>query len=429
MKLDRVLRAIRDFLTVVGIYKFLINALTTFKLRRLPKNPAVTFIVYQSAVWKCDSVYWHLANDQKIDASITVLPVLNRGLADDDELRRTREYFKSKGFKVNDFVLGDGFLKQRMFFKQFDTVVFSDCWNLSQSITYYYLLFFWDCVYVPYSHQVSSYAGFQTQYNQPFHNLVRAIYAPQKDEYNIFRDNSHIGNSNVQYLGYAGVDRLIEASDQSCSPVTTVFPYDPWRVFKNQSARRLIWSPHHSFNWTERKYSNFVEMHQIMLDLAKKYEGYINIVFKPHPMLKENLRNSLWGVERTDAYYRKWQEQENCVLMEGEYQSLFFYSDGLLHDCGSFVAEYSYLKKVHAFVYSSKDIKSCFNSFGNKCLDRAHAIFNDDDLREFFEMLLVEKEEFPASDDDFLETLRHQSRGSGQRIGADIICQGIRYND
>ena len=46
--------------------------------------------------------------------------------------------------------------------------------------------------------------------------------------------------------------------------------------------------------------------------------------------------------ERTEAYYKKWDNPGVSHLELGEYIGLFKHSDAMIHDCGSFTIEYMY---------------------------------------------------------------------------------------
>ena len=58
------------------------------------------------------------------------------------------------------------------------------------------------------------------------------------------------------------------------------------------------------------------------------------------------MRNSLkrvWGEEKTEAYYQRWEKPGYSHVEQGNYLALFKHSDALIHDCGSFTVEYMYM--------------------------------------------------------------------------------------
>ena len=67
-------------------------------------------------------------------------------------------------------------------------------------------------------------------------------------------------------------------------------------------------------------YSCFLRYYQVFLNIAEKYKDKIQIAFKPHPLLKVKLsKHKEWGQQRTEDYYKKWQNLENGQLEEDDY--------------------------------------------------------------------------------------------------------------
>ena len=428
MVIDKILKSFRFVLSNLNLYSKVINLLNNYKVSQLHYQRNITFIVYQSAVWKSDGIYKHLQSFDNVKVSITIIPIWAKGAFLKEDFDQTRRYFKGRNYVINDFSPKLPLKELIKSFNNIDTVIFSDCWNLSNSNFYYYLLLFKVCFYIPYSHQVSKYGDYQAQYNQLLHNFVKTIYAPHKLEFEIFRNFSHIRDQNVKLFGYPGVTKYIKAQKDS-TIAEKFFPEDPWVSFPNTKAKRVIWSPHHSINWSERKYSNFLEMHIQMLDLAEYYKSKINFVLKPHPMLKQTLyQHPSWGVEKTNGYFSEWSAKSNCRIDDGVYESLFYYSDALVHDCGSFIAEYTYLNKHHAFVLSSKEIRNSFNVFGQRCLENTFNILSKNELYAFIEKIISnENNQNELLNREFFQEINDISSDSWKRISNDILA--INNND
>lgn len=86
--------------------------------------------------------------------------------------------------------------------------------------------------------------------------------------------------------------------------------------------------------------------------LAKKYEGKVSFIFKPHP----NLRNSLIingymkSVDDYEKYLDEFRKLPNAsVQEEGDYLALFDTSDAIINDSISFIGEYMYVNKPMLF--------------------------------------------------------------------------------
>ena len=161
-----------------------------------------------------------------------------------------------------------------------------------------------------------------------------------------------------------------------------------------------------------------------MLKIADIFYDQINFVLKPHPMLKQVLyQHPDWGLEKTDRYFSAWTSKSNCRLEDGPYDSLFYYSDALIHDCGSFIAEYIYLKKPHAFVLSSDDIKNSFNQFGKRCLKNTFQLKGKRSISMFLDKIISNEiyNNEPA-DLEFIEEINFVSRDTWKGIAKDILA-------
>ena len=107
------------------------------------------------------------------------------------------------------------------------------------------------------------------------------------------------------------------------------------------AAKRMIFAPHHSLGQDNLRMSTFRWTGRAMLDLAREHQD-IQWVYKPHPTLKYSVvKNGVMTRDEYRAYEASWDEQPNAAVYDsGDYFDLFRSSDGLITDCGSFLAEY-----------------------------------------------------------------------------------------
>lgn len=118
---------------------------------------------------------------------------------------------------------------------------------------------------------------------------------------------------------------------------------DPWKK-REEIKKRIIFAPHHTIgnmHLSGLAISSFLETGEFMLEMMRKYSNQVQWAFKPHPLLYSRLV-TVWGKEKTDNYYKEWKLTENSQFENGEYYSLFKYSDAMIHDCDSFTVEYFY---------------------------------------------------------------------------------------
>lgn len=167
---------------------------------------------------------------------------------------------------------------------------------------------------------------------------------------------------NVKALGTPIADLLL--SDKG-------YFEDPWK--DKTGKKRIIYAPHHSFDGTNGKgleLTTFLVNGEFLLEMAKKYKDKVTFAFKPHPNLRKKLAK-IWGKERTDAYYQEWESLDYAQVDYGDYMGLFKYSDSIIHDCGSFTAEYLYMNKPSMYLINGTEdrVKAEFNEFGQRCFD------------------------------------------------------------
>lgn len=178
---------------------------------------------------------------------------------------------------------------------------------------------------------------------------------------------------------------------------------DPWPSHPNKA--RIIYAPHHTVRdedfmamGTCTTYGDFI------LKMAEKYVDNTQWVFKPHPFLKERLIN-VWGKERADAYYRKWEDLPNAQIADGRYLELFKHSDAMIHDCGSFTLEYLYTGKPVMFLYDQRGRKSSLKI--NKVTREAQKVhytgLSEEDIENFILMVISKNDPMSSFRNCFVE--------------------------
>lgn len=124
---------------------------------------------------------------------------------------------------------------------------------------------------------------------------------------------------------------------------------DPWRPQLTHK-KRIIWAPHHSLaDGDGLDYSTFLRYYDFILELAEKYSDKVQWAFKPHPLLFPKLVK-LWGKDKAQEYFDKWESLSNAQYESGKYVGLFKHSDAMIHDCSSFTLEYLQMGKPVMFL-------------------------------------------------------------------------------
>ena len=192
----------------------------------------------------------------------------------------------------------------------------------------------------------------------------------------------------IRTVGYTKMDRLAGLSRRP------------------SSRRKIILSPHHTIDKVADglALSTFLIHSDLYLKLPEMFPE-IDFVFRPHPLLFVRLATpKWWGEEKTAAYKAKLTSFPNVEFQQGgDYFATFADSDALIHDCGSFLAEYFYTGKPQCYLLESpKTIDEQFLPFSRSLLDYAHRAFTGEEVISFIRKVVLEgKDDEKATRDAF----------------------------
>ncbi len=170
--------------------------------------------------------------------------------------------------------------------------------------------------------------------------------------------------------------------------------------------KKVIWAPHWTVSNTDNWFhsGNFLQLSDVMVQLAQKYAGEIQFAFKPHPGLYGTLsKPDFWGKEKTDAYYRLWAEMPNTQLETGTYAALFMQSDAMVHDSSSFIIEYMFADKPALFLRRGKGFEG-YTPLAYEALKCYHIGVTGEEIDAFLQACVL------GSDDPYAEVRREYRR-------------------
>jgi hypothetical protein len=166
-------------------------------------------------------------------------------------------------------------------------------------------------------------------------------------------------------------------------------------AYKNNSeierAKIVVIATHHTFGYKNVNIGSFEKFSLMYLELPKKYPD-VNFVFRPHPLWKINLKGSLgWTDKEINNFLNDLLANKNVSYRtEFNYIQLLNESDALIHDCGSFVAEYLHTPKPCCFMMKDIGVYRNFNSIGKMCLDAHYQAMSVDDVVNFIDIVVLE---------------------------------------
>lgn len=194
-----------------------------------------------------------------------------------------------------------------------------------------------------------------------------------------------------------------------------------WKAQTSQK-KRIIWAPHYSMLEGDLLHrDSFLWLHQTMLDLAERYKDRIQFSFKPHPRLIQSLYDMPdWGKQKTDAYFRNWQDGENTQLDTGPYIDLFIQSDAMIHDSSSFSVEYHYTGKP--VLFTSRNLESeldHLNAFGREAVLAQYICDTKEGIIDFIEKNVLGESD-PRKPDRDLFYSKYLHPPGGFRVSENI---------
>lgn len=348
------------------------------RIRKIRKenHANVVFLISSLPMWRYQGIFDKLISDNRFDVSLVFCP-FSSYCTDETEFffSKVKEYFSNAGVtlydasdNVNAKSIAERLNPDIIFYPQHYEVQFSNYWDIKN---------FKDRLvcYIPYGLYT---LNVKWAYRSVFNTIGwRMYYASSIHKSNAARLSYEFGH-NVRVVGEPHADEFRKTQ--------LSFPWP------DNGRKRIIYAPHFriigndllnrpSFLWTA----------DIMLDIALNYRDQLQIAFKPHPRLFSELcKHPDWGEEKARNYYEQWKKMPNTQFENGDFIELFKSSDALIHDCGSFTAEYQYTKKPCMFLTKDEeDVRKTLCEFGNSCLDNHYIGSSREDIVWFIDNVIL----------------------------------------
>lgn len=363
---------------------------------------SVVFIASSIASWKVDSVVSAMMDSPNFEVSCVVARLVNGSGANvaSHEREKLLNHFCLKGYRyIDTYGMNEGEIRKLLGDLSPHVVFLTNPHALVKPVLHEEIYMSYLTCYVPYHHEVVSYGDNKEQYDQLSHNAFWKIYSPHQTSKDIYRATRRRGDNGVEVTGLPACESLYNQSSKA-----------EWH-WKAPSGKKLrvIWAPH----WLIRpdlKLATIYELGNVIREIAEKYRDRVEWVMRPHPFLRPTLeQHPEWGKEKTDAFFQFWSDSPFTQIEEGDYVDLFRTSDAMIHDSGSFLAEYLCVDKPVMYLKTENTSDNYLNFFGQKALAACEIGRNKDEIENFILSLLDD----PKPDDhkrkafirDFLDPL------------------------
>lgn len=339
----------------------------------------VAFFLAVPGMWKLDYVFNAMRQSDKYHPYVVIIPyTIYKGYSDEEThktLCRTEEFVKSRGY---DYIIPYDEKNGRWvdIKKTLNPdIVFFTC-PYKDMAPMYHAHHFVDRLTCYVTYAFTTMKLYKNNYDKLALNTCGAYFVETMMHKAFSKKYSHAQGRNTYITGYAGCEIYMRNDYR---------PRDVWRQ-QECSKKRIIWAPHHTIEGTF-SVSTFLDVCDMMLEVAEKYADRVQFAFKPHQLLKFKLYE-FWGKERTDSYYHKWAAKPNCQLEEAEYVDLFVGSDAMIHDSGGFTTEYLYQRKPVMYLLKNNP-QDVFNDFGIMSFEQHYHGRTREDIEHFIEDVVL----------------------------------------
>lgn len=344
------------------------------------KSANVVFFVSSLAMWRYQGLYELMNSDERFNCKIVIAPFKNYCKEEKEHSVNTlRQYFNSKRIEFID-AYKEAELAQRWFCDFNADILFYPqpyrglYGNKLDSCRYHHKLL----CYIPYGIYT---LNDKSMLNSDYQNLAWKVFLQTSYHTEDAKKGMKNKGKNIVLTGEANVDRYNSETHA-----------DPWKT-QDKPKKRIIWAPHFTVipNFLLHR-DSFLWMYQAIIDFSKEYEDEVQIAFKPHPrLITELYKHPDWGKQRTDKYFELWENTSNLQFESGDFINLFSTSDIMIHDSGSFIADYLYTGKPVIFTAPSKeDAYYGLNEFGIQCMNCHYHAHDTKTAVELLKSVLIE---------------------------------------
>ena len=339
----------------------------------------VAFLVCDASMFSAEPVFAKMRGDPRFDCFIAVVPRITRGesflrdtYAKTLDTLRPRYGDSVRALYDPDTKKCDG-LDGRADVV-FTSIVYTgqsfDSFN-AEALSEYALV-----AHIPYGYGGQLAADMRRFVFLPEMSLFWKTFVANGDARTAWAQANPVLAPSLVVAGYAKMDRLAEFTPEA-------------------GRKTVIVSPHHTLAKEDGgdglALSNFLRFADFFLELPLRFPE-IHFVFRPHPLLFPRLATrEWWGAEKTAAYRAKMEALPNVEFQQGgDYFKTFAESSALIHDCGSFVGEYTYTGKPQCYMLRSEStLEREFTPLGRAILDCNYPVYDEQGIENFIRSVVL----------------------------------------
>lgn len=363
-------------------YKYILSNIKK-KVRNGIKIKVCFFVMFDS-VFSAEPLFKQMLKEPMFDPFIVIIPDISRG--EDHLIFSFNSTFCSLSKKYKKVYKGYDIKSKKIknFQEKTDLICFSTPYEgitlkffeINHFLKKDILIF-----YINYAYSVLKYVRNVTKLDS--YSLFWKVFVENKFNIKELKNYQYLKGKNAVISGYCKVDDLSK------------------QRIKNRKRKTIIIAPHHTVSdWKPLKISNFLKYSKFFLKLPTLYPQ-IDFIFRPHPLLITQLKKTeIWGENKTQKYFNKMESYPNVIYSKGgDYFEMFINSDGIIHDCGSFLAEYLFTDNPTCYLLESEEsIKKWFLPIGQKCLSVCYQAFKEKDIINFIENVIIKENDLKSKE-------------------------------
>lgn len=345
-------------------------------MRKRKTKIKVAFLVLFKQSFSFEPLFKKMVDDDMFDPYIVAIPNVLRSMVYQNDLYR--DTFESLKGRFGDRVI-HGYIERLNKYvelgDEYDIIVFTNPYEIYEH-PFHNVKYFEKrnvlSIYVNYGFLITKYSDemiSENIFSSVWKYLLETDYHME-----YYRTKSIIGGSNAILTGFVKMDDLYKEKKLNDGRIT------------------IIIAPHHTVADNPIiNLSNFVRYSDFFLELPERYPE-VDFIFRPHPLLFVHLKvNKIWNEVKIEDYLRRIDSIPNMVYDNSDYYlDKFANSDAIIHDCGSFMAEYLYTNKPCCYmIKNNEQLTNSLLPFGQGCLDCYYKAFNETDIINFIEEVVI----------------------------------------